>query len=367
MKRLGIDARLINQTGVGSYTHNLLLHLLLLISEDIEVFIFMRSEDMHSLSMQSKNVHIVKADYTWHSFKEQISFLALLQSYKLDLMHFTYFSFPMFYTRPFVITIHDITPLLFATGKASTRNVLLYKGKFLAYKLLMKAAVYRPKAILAPTESVKDDIIKKFPGVDQSRIHVTYEGIPESHRLGVTPKKSAHTYPSPFYLYVGNFYPHKNISSLLHAFKEVRTDAHLILAGPEDHFSHRMKDLSHKLSINHKVHFIHSLPDSELSYLFAHAKALIHPSKAEGFGLTLLEASAYKCPVIASDIPVIRETMGDNFIPFDPIDIYSIATAIQHFDDHPEKKYLPLSVINERFSFKTMARQTWNIYEKILG
>lgn len=338
MKRLGIDARLINQTGVGSYTRNLLLHVLPLIPADIDIFVFMRSQDMHILTTKLKNVHIIKADYTWHSLQEQTTFLRLLHSYKLDLMHFTYFSFPMLYMRPFVITIHDITPLLFATGKASTRNILLYKGKFIAYKLLMKAAVYKPKAILTPTESVKNDILKMFPKVQSSRIHVTYEGIPECHILGAAPKKSAHIYPTSYYLYVGNFYPHKNIPALLHAFKEVRTDAHLILAGPEDHFSHRMKSLTSKLALTDKVHFFHALDHSELAYLYAHAKALIHPSKAEGFGLTLLEASAYSCPIIASDIPVIRETMSDNFIPFDPADIFSIATAIQHFDDHPQKK-----------------------------
>ncbi len=367
MKRLGIDARLISQTGVGSYTRNLLAHLLPLIQDTMEIYIFIRSEDMHHLSTKGKNIHLIKADYTWHSFKEQIHFLALLQTYKLDLMHFTYFSFPILYTRPFVITIHDITPLLYATGKASTRNPLLYRGKFLAYKLLMNVAVHRPKAILTPTQTVKDDILRIFPSVDRSKIHVTYEGLPANHVSGNAPKHSSHAYPKSYYLYVGNFYPHKNVSSLLHAFKEIRTDAHLVLAGPEDHFSHRMKDLAHKLSLTETVHFVHSISDSELGYLYSHAKALIHPSKAEGFGLTLLEASAYKCPVIASDIPVIRETMGDNFMPFDPLDIYSIAAAIQHFDEHPQKKYLPLSVINQRFSFETMAKQTMHIYEEILG
>ena len=229
-----------------------------------------------------------------------------------------------------------------------------------------RQAMYRPKAIFTPTQSVKNDIVTEFPKIDSSRIHVTYEGLSESHASGIAPKKPQHTYPTSFYLYVGNFYPHKNVSSLLHAFREVRTNAHLVLAGPEDHFSHRMKDLAHKLSLQERVHFVHSISDSELGYLYAHAKALIHPSKAEGFGLTLLEASAYTCPVLASDIPVIRETMGDNFIPFDPIDIYSMAAAIQHFDEHPQKKYLPLAILKERFSFETMAKQTLHTYEEVL-
>ena len=367
MKRIGIDARLINQTGVGSYTRNLLTFLLPLIRDDEEVYIFMRSQDIASYTEKHDRVHIIQADYTWHSFGEQMTFLTFLLSFKLDLMHFTYFSFPMFYPRPFVITIHDITPLLNTTGKASTKHPLIYHTKHLAYRLLMQAAVYRSSAILTPTHAVETDIIKNFSGVNPQKIHVTYEGISESLSKIKVPTKGSRPYPKSYYLFVGNFYPHKNIESLLHAFKEVRTTSQLVLAGPEDHFAQHIKDVVNQLHLHEKVRFIHSPSNEDLAYLYTHAQALVHPSKAEGFGLTLLEASSFHCPVLASDIPVFHETMGDHFTPFDPNDIYSIAAALQHFTDSPQKKFLPAADIERRFSFKKMAYDTYDIYKEILG
>ena len=87
--RIGIDARLYNQTGVGRYIKNIILELQNLDKEN-EYFLFVRTEDSKDISKQIVNSKwsIVNCDIRWHSLKEQTFFPKLLNSYNLDLTHF---------------------------------------------------------------------------------------------------------------------------------------------------------------------------------------------------------------------------------------------------------------------------------------
>ena len=68
---------------------------------------------------KSQNFKIVIADIRWHSLEEQLLFPQIIWEQRLDLMHFPYFSVPLLYNQPFVVTIHDLIINHFPTGKAS--------------------------------------------------------------------------------------------------------------------------------------------------------------------------------------------------------------------------------------------------------
>lgn len=365
MKRIGIDARLLNQTGVGRYTWNLLNQLDSIIGTDIEVYVYLLPEDMDLISFKNKNIVKKKANYSWHSFDEQSRFWLRLMTHNLDLMHFTYFSFPIMYRRPFVITIHDIIPLTHATGRASTKNPIIYKVKHGAYQRTLWSGVKNAQTVITPTQTTKDILVQTFGPEYADKIQVTHEGVGSNlldHKPG---KRSPHK--KPYFMYVGNFYPHKNVERLVEAFARVKDDIHLILVGPEDYFSHNIRSAIREHGQEDRIIMKHSIPDKDLMNLYTHARALVHPSLAEGFGLQLLEASYFKCPVIASDIPIFHEILGDTYIPFDPHDIYDIASKLTNFLKKPQKKYLTHSQIKKRFSFKDMAEQTYDIYKTVLA
>src|SRR3989344_401010 len=105
-RRIGIDARLLTQTGVGVYTRNLLEELGTLADPSLSFYIYIRAEDAAELPSLPANFIIRTVNAQWHSFTEQTLFLAQLSRDNLSLMHFCYFSFPILYNRPFVITIH---------------------------------------------------------------------------------------------------------------------------------------------------------------------------------------------------------------------------------------------------------------------
>ncbi|KXK08973.1 MAG: hypothetical protein UZ21_OP11001000023 [Microgenomates bacterium OLB22] len=157
MKRLGIDARLIEQTGVGTYIQELLRYLPSYLPTNIQCFVFV-PETYTGTVLSNDRYDRVASSCRWHSLSEQTIFLRQLNSYDLDLIHFPYFSFPVFYHRPYVLTIHDVTPLQFRTGAASTHHPAMYYLKHLAYQFVMFEGVHHAKRIITPTKSVKKDL-----------------------------------------------------------------------------------------------------------------------------------------------------------------------------------------------------------------
>jgi len=102
--KIGIDARLYSQTGVGVYINNLLYYFDQVQQENDTFFIYLLKRDFRKINFKNKNLVKIEADYLWHSLSEQVDFLNLLYHNNLDLMHFTYFSYPIFYKKRFVIT-----------------------------------------------------------------------------------------------------------------------------------------------------------------------------------------------------------------------------------------------------------------------
>src|SRR5438270_8706473 len=98
--KIGIDARLWNETGVGRYIRNLVTQLAE-IDKKNDYVIFLKKQEYESIVTPGNNFRKRLADVHWHSLQEQSIFLRHLYQENLDVMHFPYFSFPLFYARPF--------------------------------------------------------------------------------------------------------------------------------------------------------------------------------------------------------------------------------------------------------------------------
>jgi len=102
-----------------------------------------------------------------YSYKEQTIFLYKLYKEKLDLMHFTHFNAPIFYLRPSIVTIHDLT-LSFYPGKKMTKP-----HHRLAYNWTIKTITRNAKKIIAVSKHTKKDIVEILD-VPDSKIEVIY-------------------------------------------------------------------------------------------------------------------------------------------------------------------------------------------------
>lgn len=369
MAQIGIDARLWNQTGIGRYIRNLVVHLIEIDPKN-QYVLFARPEDILDIksAVNSQRLVIIPTGIKWHSAREQIEFPNLLNAYKLDLVHFPYFSFPVFYKRPFVVTVHDLIINHFPTGKATTLPRPLYALKRLGYKFISKKAVHDAKKVIVPSNATRAEILDHYK-IRENKIVVTPEGVDEGIST-FTPILFKEK--NPYFLYVGNAYPHKNLERLVEAFKVFSIQYPVFtlkLVGKEDFFYKRLKEQVKRERIEN-IEFLGYLDDSELSKMYSGAEATFVPSLMEGFGLTVLEAMKMGSLVAASKIPSIEEVAGTHAFYFQPEDTISIVNIMKEIVYLPEKekkeKIVAAQRHCEKYSWKKTAELTLAVFNSCL-
>ncbi len=324
-------------------------------------YIYLTEKDFDKVTFSKKNFIKRKANYLWHSLSEQIGFCSLLYKDDLDLMHFTYFSYPVLYWKKFITTVHDVTPLLFKTGKASTKNQFIYQIKHLFFRIILDCQIKRAVKIIAPTNTVKELLINIYGSKISQKVQSIYEGI-NYQLVNIKKENNLNNKFNNFFIYVGNFYPHKNVEKLIEAFSKINRDFKLVLIGPNDYFQLRIVQLINQLYMKDKVIFYTNPSYADLVFFYKNAKAIIHPSLSEGFGLPLIEAVYFDCPIIASDIKVFKELLGNNYLSFNPNDVDDIAEKINTFID--KKPTFEYSQIMKKYSFEKMTKETLKIYSE---
>jgi glycosyltransferase involved in cell wall biosynthesis len=358
MKNIGIDARLWHESGVGRYIRNLVKGLDARNIRDVVFTIFLSPKAYDSVHFKSPNFRKVRSDISWHTISEQIRFKKQLDRENLDLAHFPYFSYPIFYRKPFVITIHDLIIDHYPTGVSSSLPLPFYYTKHFAYKKIIKSAVKNAQKIIVPSFATKAELVGHYKAKD-SKVAVIYEGF--------DPLISENAFKEElvsknYILYVGNAYPHKNLENLLKAYEILRKkmDIELICIGREDFFYKRLK------KNQEGIHFLHGIDDSTLFSYYTNARLLVVPSLMEGFGLPLLEAMSLSCPVVSSDTPALAEIGGDAAFYMNPEEPKKIADAIEKVLKEPDlaeeltRKGLLQS---KKFSWENCIEKTIEVYE----
>ena len=370
MSRIGIDARFYGSIGkgLGRYTQKLIEHLEKIDSEN-QYFVFLRRENFEEYVPSRPNFQKVLADYQWYSFAEQLFFPKLLNSYKLDLMHFPHFNVPILYFRKFVITIHDLILLHFPTKHASTLSPSLYWLKFLAYRLVIWSGIIRSQRIIAVSEFTKKDILSQY-SIAKNKIVVTYEACEKNvSNSSQLPAQILEKYGimKPYLLYVGNAYPHKNLERLVLAFAQVLAksqDLHLVLVGKQDYFYARLRAQVEKQKIANVI-FPGFVADQDLSAVYAQALLYVFPSLYEGFGLPPLEAMEEGVPVICSVATCLPEVLGQAAFFINASEEAAITKAIlQVAGDENLRKDLISKGFEQvkKYSWDKMAGETLEIY-----
>lgn len=368
--RIGIDGRLINESGIGRYIRNLLANLSEIDNKN-EYFVLLKERDVKRFDY-GKNFTNIEADFNWYSLAEQIKLPKLLESLKLDLVHFPHFNVPVFYRGKFVVTIHDLIHQHFKMKRATTLDPLTYQIKQFGYRKVFKFAIEKSEKIIVPSMFVKNQLEKEW-GVDDKKIKVTTEGVEEKlltlknkldkgvqlkllEKIGV--KK-------PFLFYVGNAHPHKNVEALIKAFQNVKKDypnLNLVLSGANHYFWSRVK---FKFS-GPDIIYTGFVTDQVLSVLFSNAEMFVMPSLEEGFGIPILESFACRCPVVCSDIGALREVGGNASIYFNPKSINDITEKIELVLNSEKLRKSSIQKGEERvkdFSWKRLAQETLDVYK----
>lgn len=377
---IGIDARFYGPLGkgLGRYTQEVVDNIINL-DKDNRYVIFLYKENFDQFEIKDSRIKKVLVKARWYSVAEQLIMPYLILRERIDVMHFPHFNVPIFCPVKFIVTIHDLILTKFPTARASTLGPAMYRLKNLGYKITIRLAVRRAKRIIAVSEFTKKDIVDNFH-VAPEMIEVTYEGIaPLDHAAEAgkdDDKKTLLGYNihSPYLLYVGNAYPHKNLESLIDVFskiKEKNKNLQLVLVGKEDYFYLRLKKqvrrLGHEGAIP-SVIFAGYVPDSELASLYRNAICYVFASFYEGFGLPPLEAMAYGCPVVSSNRASMPEILSDAAVYFDPsrhLDmqrtIEAVVADVRLREDMARRGFERI----KKYDWLSCAKKTLEIYNRI--
>lgn len=243
-------------------------------------------------------------------FVENTSLPVMVRRERLDCLHWFANAQGILNPAPAVVTVYDLQPFL---GYAS-----MSRGKrwFLRWRMRSTA---RRAAMLLPMSQATARSLQEVLNVDPRRMRVvppTLEPMfqpPEA--VGVNQLRQRYALPPEFWLYVAHGYPHKNHERLLRAYREIRSADPaawpLILRGDAQPGSAPLAELASRAGVRDHVIVLPRLSREELPALYGAASALVFPSLYEGGGIPVLEAQACGCPVIASDIPAIREFAGE--------------------------------------------------------
>ncbi len=374
--RIGIDARFFGpeSKGLGRYTQKLIEHL-----ETIDTYndyvIFLRRDNFDAYTPRNPHFTKVVADYAWYSFGEQLRFPLTLYKYRCHLMHFPHFNVPLLYRKKFVVTIHDLILLRHPTRKASTRSAPLYWMKFIAYRIVIRSAIARAARVIAVSRFTRDDVCAMYPSA-KTKIDIAYEAAEVLHaslQPGDDDMLKRHSITKPYALYVGNAYPHKNLVTLVEAFAMHHRGGgalrQLVLVGKDDYFYAQLRKYLADNVISNVV-ILHTVEDTLLWKLYAHATMFVFPSLYEGFGLPPLEAQLLKVPVVSHDHPCMREVLSDEGALF--CDARSATVFARTMNTMATQPALRTRLIvagfhnAQRFSWKRMARTVYEIYMSIL-
>jgi glycosyltransferase involved in cell wall biosynthesis len=364
--KIGIDARLWNETGVGRYIRALTEELPRLDTQN-EYTLFLRHSEYESVILPNERWRKVLADVPWHTLDEQLKMPGIFDREGLDLLHIPYFSVPMRLKTPFIVTIHDLIISHFATGLATTRTLPIYWLKRLGYNFVLSAAIKNSIAVVTVSQTVKQQLVVEF-NVPAEKIMVTYEG----GRLEKAVTQPKVTLPSRYILYVGNAHPHKNLAKLIDGFillKKKFPDLKLVLIGKEDFFYERLEAQVQKLSLGDSVIFTGFVPSDALAIWYRGAQVFVFPSREEGFGIPGLEAMSQGVSVAASNIPVFHEIYADCALYFDCQNPDAIAENIgKLLEDKALRQSLVMrgKIRVAQFSWTQMAKETLHLYENRL-
>lgn len=303
----GNEANVTHRVGVNQYAFELLKHL------KIKARVYLSNSPLPDMPKFEYRVFGPKKLWTLTGLQREI--LLNPPGVLFTPTHYT----PLFVPCPSVISIMD---LAFEKFPQFFKPRDLYQLKYWS-KYSAKQAAH----IITISENSKKDIVDIYR-VDPKKITVAYPGYDKS-RFSLKVKKF-NKYGN-YFLFLGTLQPRKNLERLIAAYKLLKTDCKLVIAGMIN--EGRGGWMNENIKKEKNIVLTGYVPDQEVPVLMANAKAFVLPSLYEGFGIPVIEAMACGTPVVVSKVSSLPEICGQAaFYIEDPYSIESIKSALEKVD-----------------------------------
>jgi glycosyltransferase involved in cell wall biosynthesis len=379
---IGLNAHLLSLeetyrgAGINWYIHNLLTHLPR-VDCDNRYTAFLGDRRFTSAGLTLKVSRLPTSRPVVRIFWEQVVQPFALQKERVDLLHALAFVTPLLSPCPSVVTIYDLSFILYPESFKHSKRFYL--------SLFTRLSARRARRIVVISESTKRDVVRLL-GVPPEKVEVVYCGLDEAFCLldkdQVAAFRAERGLPERFVLFVGTIEPRKNITRLIEAFATMRPcdlatlraepqgeALKLVIGGAKGWFYEDVFARVEELGLEGEVLFPGYIPASELPLWYNAAQLFVYPSLYEGFGLPPLEAMACGTPVVAANTSSLPEVVGEAGLTVDPLDIEGLAEAMRRvLNDKALRQEMRERGLRraQGFSWTKTAQQTVQVYRRAI-
>ena len=361
-------------TGTGQYLRELVGAMRAEFPNDDFVLLTPRADATAPAPLEIFPTRFTRENFAKLEF-EQFTF-PRVSAQQFDIAHVPHFGSPLFPTRPTVVTIHDLIPIVLPAYRGSARVRL--------YTRLASFSAQRASAIIADSHASARDI-QKHLHIPREKIHVVHLA---AHARFAPPSqaeirrvRAKYNLPNNFVLYLGGFDVRKNVARVIETFERFvsgeargeRREWALVLAGrlpdASGDFFPDPKQLAEKFGVLHNTHFIGFVAEEDKPALYGAARVFLYPSLYEGFGLPPLEAMACGTPVIVADTSSLPEVVGDAGILLSPDDARGWDDALRGLlTEETRWNEMRARGIEQakKFSWTRAARETMQVYRAVV-
>ncbi|HML15689.1 MAG TPA: glycosyltransferase family 1 protein [Bryobacteraceae bacterium] len=366
-----IDARHVRDFGFGTYIRNLTRSLARLDSFNRYTLV-VRPHEADDVTGLGPNFTTAIYARPETQLLHNLTFPHFLRSFHADLYHIPLNSIAWWMPRPYVVTIHDMSTLLFPS-RPDFRHTLQEER--------YRRGAQRASRIITVSHSTRRDI-ESVLGIPADRIRTIYSAPDPAFTAddnGGQDRQILDRYSirPPFILYAGTVRPQKNVPRLIQAFGALRAsfenhpdygDLRLIIIGDELSRNPSVRRAVVETHMEPVVRFLGFVPRETLRVFYRAAAVFAFPSLYEGFGLAPLEAMACGTPVVASDIPPLVEAAGDAAELVSPDNVFDIARGLREvlLDEERRRKMVAAGLAQaRRFHWDQTAREVLAVYRDI--
>ncbi len=339
-----------------------------------EYIVFAR-DDADRSCLQERDRFMVKTPHsTNYATWEQLGLPRAVRKERVDFLHCTCNTAPLFCPVPLLVTIHDIIYLEHADFKGTAYQNFgnLYR-RFIVPRIVDKA-----RQIITVSESEKQVILKKF-GLPPEKVTVIYNAVGEHFNdrypdAQIQALRKKYGLPESFLFYMGNTAPQKNTPGVIRAFvdycRQAKDPVPLVMLGYDRALVQHALEKAGNGKWMEKFIFPKYLPAGELPLMYQASTVFLYPSLREGFGLPILEAMGCGTPVITSGISSMPEVAGGCALLVDPLECREITQAIcSLLSDEGLRQQLRKKGIERasQFSWENSARQLLAVYDQMVS